>query len=73
MSRRSTRTAVFVVLEIRKSRDVRDQAQAAAAERWCVAMSAEGSWGRWLYLCCATVEELPARLDALAATYMQGI
>jgi hypothetical protein len=67
------RTAVYVVLEIRRSRDVRDQAQAEAAERWCAAMSAAGNWGRWLYLCCATFEELPARLDVLAATYTQGI
>jgi hypothetical protein len=35
--------AVFVVLEIRRSRDVRDQAQARAAERWCTAMSADGN------------------------------
>ena len=61
------RGAVFVVLEIRRSRDVRDQAQAAAAERWCAAMSADGRWGCWIYLLCPTVEELPARLDALVA------
>jgi hypothetical protein len=62
---------VFVVVEVRRSRDVRDQAQAEAAERWCAAMSADGRWGRWVYLLCSTVEELPARLDALAATYTQ--
>jgi hypothetical protein len=67
------RTAVFVVLEIRRSRDVRDQAQAVAAEHWCAAMSAEGNWGHWLYLCCATVEELPARLDALVATHTRHL
>jgi hypothetical protein len=61
------RTAVFAVLEIRRSRDVRDQAQAEAAEHWCAAMSAAGNWGRWVYLLCPTVEELPARLDVLIA------
>jgi hypothetical protein len=62
-------TAVFVVLEVRRSRDVRDQAQVAAAERWCATMSAARRWGHWLYLCCATVEELPERLETLAATH----
>jgi hypothetical protein len=66
------RGAIFVVLEIRRSRDVRDQAQTEVAERWCAAMSADGRWGRWVYLLCPTVEELPARLDALAATHTRG-
>jgi hypothetical protein len=67
------RTAVFVVLEVRRSRDVRDQAQAEAAKRWCAAMSAEVSWGRWVYFLCPTMEELPERLGTLAAPYTRGI
>jgi hypothetical protein len=66
------RGAIFVVLEIRRSRDVRDQAQTEAVERWCAATSADGRWGRWVYLLCPTVEELPARMDALAATHTRG-
>jgi len=67
------RGAVFVVLEIRRSRDVRDQAQAEAAERWCAAMTATGTWGHRVYLVCPTVEELPMRLDALIAAHLRGV
>jgi hypothetical protein len=63
------RSEVFVVVEVRRARDVRDQAQSEAAEHWCAALSADGSYGQWHYVCCETVEELPAHLTALAALY----
>src|SRR5207244_1512124 len=65
--RLKTEPPCHLVLEM-KGYDPREQVKRAAAERWAMAVTSEGTFGQWLYAIAKAPSEIGGILEAAVAT-----